>query len=350
MASVAAAVRPVPRLPSLNVSSTSLESETIRPTILKETSTVGDLISFTDRGPRRASPVKNVRLRRRSVGDDAPLRKKGILQRQGSLKGLPFAQQRYASISPQGRLPISREEPRPGVSRRRKSRRDSMLNALREDLEKIPCLRALKRFSSVDSDVIHVLESDAEDDPTYTFPKQRSRTSSVFSRLSDSSQEDLPDGVLTENEVRKLRMLQTLNRMGRKKSMCRKTSMDSMSGEIAVLEASFLKGRKRGSIATHVLMKARKRRDAEGAGQSKSSMIIRDESPQTTRSEADILAEAQKEKSQKIFQMLKRSEKPKLVGITGDNNQAEKPKDTVLDGLASFRKRLRRKKVPYTSY
>lgn len=351
-----AATETVPKLPSLTTSTTTLETETTRPALLKETSTVGDLISFTDRGPRRDSPVKTLR-RRRSVGDSGSfLQRRESLQRHGSLKALPSVQ-RHSSLSLQdGHFSASPDDDNQlDTSRRRRSRRDSMMNALRDELEKIPCLQAIRRFSSVtsqdnDDDMKVFADSDTEDDLNSTNRRRLSRrTPSVFrseSCRSDSSQESIA-APLTEYELRKLQMIYTLNRMDGKEPVSgRKKSMDSLTGEVAVLEASFLKGRKRGSIATHVLMKARKRRNSNNTAQSKTNITIPDDLPEKTPSEAEQRAEAQKEKSNKIFQLLKKAEKPKLVGISDpEKNEGEKKMDAVKDGLASFRKRLKRKKV-----
>lgn len=354
------------KLPPLTLSTepSTLESEATHPALVKETSTVGDLISFTDRGPRRSSPVKS-NLRRRSVGDIESFgdKRRKSLQRQGSLKGLPLAKanNRGHTLTPSQneQSPTSPEKDDiPITSRRRISRRESIMNALRDDLEKIPCLHALRRFSSVtsqeDDDGKVFGDSDVEDDQLNSTTRRYSRrTSGVIrcdSRWSDSSQESNP-GILTETELRKLQMIHALNKMdGKGPNTARKVSIDSQTGEVAVLEASFLRGGKRGSIATHVLMKARSRRkNPEIMSQKPNDIIIPDNVSQRKRTDSEERADQQKEKSMKIFQMLKKAEKPKLAAIGGSISETPTSmtrEDSVKEGvLQSFRKRLRRKKV-----
>lgn len=341
-----AAVR---NLPPLELNSPILEAENSRPTLVKETSTVGDLISFTDRGPRRESPLKR---RRKSSGDldvYATPRRKSV-QRQNSLKDLSFVRRKLSSSTPP-------EDPSPEElatyrARRRQSRSDAMLNVLREDLEKIPCLQSLRRFSSQTSVEEGGPFSDSDGDDTAVFTNRRHsrRTSSVFrseSRKSDSSMESVSGDALSEHELRKLRMLYTLNTMdGKQTAAARKKSIDS-TGEVAVLEASFIRGRKRGSIATHVLMKARSRRSNGDTGKSKANVVIPDNPSPTKKSEAEELAEAQKEKTQKIFQLLKKNEKLKQSGIVTAREPETTPirEESPKDILQTFRRKLRRKKV-----
>ncbi|XP_060593908.1 uncharacterized protein LOC132748342 [Ruditapes philippinarum] len=318
--------------------------------LVKETSTVGDLISFTD---RRISPVRQVHRRRGSTGnaDITNFRRKS-LQRSDSEKSLS---QRSRKSSVSVAWESENVSPDLDTSRLRTSRRNSMMNALRDDLGKVPCLTALKKRPSLRQASVDENEyddpfnpSDSDDDRISPYRRKSTRRSSNMirreSRLSSSSEST--SGILTEAEQRKLRMLQTLNTMngGNKCNYKRNNSIDSQ-GEIAILEASYGRGKKRGSIATHVLMKTRhKKGPLTDLKTNKAEVILGSPSP-VEKSDNEIMSEEQRDRSMKMFQMLKKNEKPKLIGLVGKPKDSITKEDVAKESILSFRRRLKRKRT-----
>ena len=319
--------------------------------LVKETSTVGDLISFTD---RRVSPVRQVHRRRGSTGtaDFANFRRKS-LQRSDSENSVNQRSRKSSVSVAWGSENVS---PDLDTSRQRSSRRNSMMNALREDLGKLPCLTAVKkrRNSSKQSIVENddyddpFNPSDSDDDRISPYRRKSTRRSSnmirIESRMSSSSEST--SGILTETEKRKLKMLQTLSTMNgdNKCKYKRNNSIDSQ-GEIAILEASYGRGKKRGSIATHVLMKTRhKKGPLTELKTNKSEVILGSPSPQG-KTENEILTEEQRDRSLKMFQVLKKNEKPKLIGLVGKSKDSITKEDVAKETFLGFRRRLKRKRV-----
>lgn len=328
-------------------------AEDDRPSIVKETSTVGDLISFTD---RRISPVRQVR-RRKSTGnaDPTPFRRKS-LQRSDSERSLfSYRSRNSSSSTPFGENSCFSPDDEPDSSRNPTSRRNSMLSVLREDLSKIPCLKALKKHSpkaSITEEDDEIFDNSDTDEERFSPRRRRTsrRASSIYrrdSRLSMSSTESFHGG-LTEAELRKIKMLETLNKMdGQMRQHKRNPSIDSQTGELAILEASFGRGKKRGSIATHVLMKTRKRRSPLIETVKNRSDIIIGVSTPPEKSESEVVAEEQKQTASKMFQLLKKSEKPKLVGLVGKHKDSLTKDDIAKESILTFRRKLRRKKVNF---
>lgn len=306
--------------------------------LVKEQSTVGDLISFTE---RRISPVRQPR-RRHSLSDADPpptSKRRSSLLKSFTDRSSPVKNRRRSStVSPNYE---------PDTTRRRTPRRDSLINVLREDLSKITCLKALKRFPSVQSDITDVGQEEVfsmseSDDERYS-PNRRSRSRRLSSlNRRDSrrslSSTDSTTGVLTDLELRKLRMIQTLNTMNGQTR--HRPSLDSQNGELAILEASYGRGKKRGSIATHVLMKTRKRKEHASDINKKSDFVLGSSSP-VQRRESVILNEEQKERAQNFFNVLKKTDKTKV----GSERESPAKEETAKEVMLSFRRRLRRKKV-----
>ncbi|XP_045167047.1 uncharacterized protein LOC123530343 [Mercenaria mercenaria] len=323
-----------------------------KPALVKETSTVGDLISFTD---RRISPVRQQRRRRSSTGNtDVSQFRRTSLKRSDSERSVLSFRSRNSSSSTPLKTPFSPEDD-PDTSRQRTSRRNSMLNALREDLGKVRCLKALKRhsikswMSEEDDDNDPFDPSDSDGERISPYRRKTSRRSSNMvrrdSRLSMSSSESF-SGALTEAELRKLQMLQTLGKMGGQENRHKRhDSFDSQSGEIAILEASYGRGKKRASIATHVLMKTRRKRGPlTEINATKADVLLGTPSP-VQKTEEEVVTEEQKERSQKMFQMLKKTEKPKLVGLVGKSKDSITKEDVAKESILSFRRKLKRKKI-----
>ncbi|KAL4226239.1 hypothetical protein ACF0H5_014223 [Mactra antiquata] len=340
------------RAPPLDLSSINQEEEL---GLIKETSTVGDLISFTD---RRISPVRQVR-RRHSFGEIE--QNKQPIRRQSSLKSLTDRRSPVKSRSRKNsRSFTERFSPEkssispldePNTSRRRQTnRRESMINFLRDDLSKIPCLTALQRFPSVRSDNAEiddgVFDTSESDDERYSpRRKTRGRRSSSFNRkdsmrsFSDSSDSF---GILTESELRKLRMIETLNKMNGKKSQ--RQSIDSEFGELAILEASYGKGGKRKSIATRVLMKTQKKKTKDPQAIIKSKEFVLGKTSPTKRPESELLREEQQEKAQKFFNIFKKADRSGATSAADSDTETANKPDPAKDALMSFRRRVRRKK------
>ena len=325
----------------------------------KEGSFVGDLISFGDINTQRKS---DVRRRSDSLSSDSD----GLGRRQSLQKTFSERDLRRVSLSRspiKGRrksIDIVHDSPDGDSNARgRTTRRESMMNALRHDLEKVPCLEAIQkrhtnRQESNDSDqIFEHSDSDRESvSPTRTgrrLTHRRStfRADSQISGVSLSSYESLSVS-LTENEVRKLKMLQTLAIMGDGKGQ-KKQSVDLGTTESAILEASFLRGKKRGSIATHVLMTARKRQEAMGPKDpSKPNVVIgKSFDPPTPRSESEVIADELKERANRLFNIMKGPDyKPKLPSLFGSKEKDPTAKeDAAKDALLGFRRKIRRKKV-----
>ncbi|XP_052778604.1 uncharacterized protein LOC128216051 [Mya arenaria] len=328
----------------LNLSSLHNAASALTPNLEKEHSTVGDLVSFTD---RRTKPLQNETFQRKrhlsesDVRDDPKSSRRHSLRRTSSVGSLVSTQSRTLSLS--NAREDENEKPDELLSkteRRRNRRRQSMMNLIRDDLDKIPCLQALstRRSEAVESDV----EPDENDDIESWSPRPTRRTrrsSSVFT-MSEARKSiaSFEGSVLTESEIRKLRMLQTLNKMDSKANSRykRNDSVDSQLGELAILEASFGRGRK-SSIATHVLVKTKHQRKAftDRGHNQKADLFGRAKSPK--RRESLMVAEEQQERAKKMFQMLsKKQESPR-----GGN---EKGGDVAKNVMMGFKRRLRKKR------
>jgi hypothetical protein len=133
---------------------------------------------------------------------------------------------------------------------------------------------------------------------------------------------------------------------GNKCNYKRNNSIDSQ-GEIAILEASYGRGKKRGSIATHVLMKTRhKKGPLTDLKTNKAEVILGSPSP-VEKSDNEIMSEEQRDRSMKMFQMLKKNEKPKLIGLVGKPKDSITKEDVAKESILSFRRRLKRKRVRF---
>ena len=122
----------------LDLSFAKQDRQNDTPGLLKETSTVGDLISFADL-TKRQSPE-----RRKSLTEvNAPGNARG--RRRSNSFGSRFSRSSLTSPTKTARAV---EYASPPPRRSHVSRRESMLNLLREDLQKIPCLEALQRHYS----------------------------------------------------------------------------------------------------------------------------------------------------------------------------------------------------------
>ena len=344
---------------------------------LREPSTVGELISLTDRPIRRQSQGQGRRgslptsrsegtlsrshSRQRKSGAKSvspvigtPKRKRSVsTSRRNSILSSSRRESaelsRRSSISNNVPTPDDRESPSKG----NRTRRQSMLNVLRGELEKLPCILAVhKRRQSPDKDIDNVFtdtetgnETEAESIPSsrHTLSKANS-----FKNRRRSSVTPV-DPILTDAEIRKLQMIQTLNQMGGPhRRISRKDSMLSESGEAAIMEASYGM-RKRGSIATRVMLVAAKRKsnlslissDTQ-ASESKHKLLPlpKKETPSVT-SDSEDFSDDQKQKVSKVMDLFKRPDKMKLPGI-GKGKSSE---DVAVESMNVFRRKLRRKKV-----
>ncbi|XP_052266404.1 uncharacterized protein LOC127868549 [Dreissena polymorpha] len=254
------------------------------PALLKENSTVGELVTFPNRTTRSKQgrtvsgqrSKDDSRIIRQNLGGPAEGRKLRRTKSERSLNQLAeqmSIKKRPASLSSleQSELSDDREISPKTLRKRSERRRHSMMEALKDDLEKLPRLQALMKPSytnrSDGPDVSDV--SDADDNAWEDSARRqgrRRRSSSVFrsgSRKSVGSGDFAP--VLTEAELKKLKLIQNMNLSGnnaKSRGFDRQFSHDSQNGEVAILEASFARGGRRTSIATHVLMKARSRQAA----------------------------------------------------------------------------------------
>ena len=350
--------------------------------LVKELSTVGELISLTDRPIRRQSEARSESIltsrsegarrsrsrdRRRSSGSksvspiDGKRRRSTSLNRRDSVysptKGTPFSRKNSINnlipLSRRGSTSLSRRsslnllipspENRASPTKNLKSsRRESMLNILRGELEKIPCVLAVhKRRQSPDKEPDKELDEDGvfldsetdDDASSRTSGRRTIRRQSSLQQLRRSS--SITPAGLSEAEIRKLQMIQTLNQMGVTPRGYRKNSMASISGEAAVMEASY-GTRKRGSIATRVMLVANTRNhppDNKSYAKEKSSSI----------SDAEEMSDDSKQKSQKVLDLLKKPEKFKLPGLVGKKSASTE--DVAVESMNAFRRKLRRKKV-----
>ena len=349
---------------------------------LREPSTVGELISLTDRPIRRQSVVQ---ARRGSLptsrSEGTRSRSRGRQRTNGAKSVSPViaSPKRKSSISTSRRNSIlnsSRRESaelsgrnsgvptpddRESPSKGNRTRRQSMLNVLRGELEKLPCILAVhKRRQSPDKDVDNVFtdtetgnETEAESVPSsrHTLSKKNSfktrRTSSVTP----------VDPILTDAEIRKLQMIQTLAQMGGpQRRLSRKDSMNSESGEAAIMEATYGM-RKRGSIATRVMLVAAKRKSNMSlissdshASESKQKLAplpinTSKETPAVT-SDSEDFSDDQKQKASKVMDLFKRPGNMKpLPGI--GLGKVKSSEDTAVESMNVFRRKLRRRKVNF---
>lgn len=358
-------------VPGLELSSAMKAEEEELPQPVKETSTVGDLVSFTD---NRISPVRQL-FRRHSNEDlgEFSLRRKSLKQfdsdrgpgkgygsrRRSSISNSPFSPDTPISTSP-----LDEQE----TPRRRIGHRDAMLNALRENLANIPCVQAVRKHQDINALTknergygTRFKVNDTNDD---RMSPHRRTIFGCDSRMSASSNAS-SQGILTTAEQRKRRMIQTLGKMtGHAGRYKRSNSVDNHTGEVAILEASYGRGKKRASIATHVLLKTRRLRvHPANRDVNKADIFLGRASP-VGKSEIEILSEEQKERSTKMFQMLKnaeklseeqkamsvmkvltKSEKQKLIGVMGNEKELTTKEEMAHESNFSFRSKVRRKKV-----
>ena len=248
----------------------------------------------------------------------------------------------YVTPSPERRSP---------TKALKNSRGESMLNALRGELEKLPCLIAVhqrrqspdKQSSDTDPDKDNVfIESGTEDEST---PSERRKLKKQHSFQTRRASSITP--ALSEAELQKLQMIQTLTKMGATpRRLSRKGSMMSESGEAAVMEASYGM-RKRGSIATRVMLVAAKRKPATQVDPNAQKLSARKSQQNTpaVRPDPEDLSEDQKQKSQKVLDLFKKPEKLKLPAIVGKNKANVTQEEVAVDVMNTFRRKLKRKKV-----
>lgn len=356
-------------VPRLELSCAMKDEEEELAKLVNETSTVGDLVSFTD---NRISPVRQIhRKHSHEDADEFPLRLKSLKisdtdeigkgcgsKQCSTISNSPFSPEKSISTSP-----LNEED----TSRKRLGHRDTMLNVLRENLASIPCIKAVRKHPINNSFTkfergygtrfkVNNMNEDR-------ISQHRRTIFGCDSRMSASSIAS-SRGFVTTTEQRKQRMIQTLDKIkGHARRYRRSNSVDNHTGEVAILEASYGRGKKRASIATHVLMKTRKRRvHPANRDVNKADIFIGAASP-VGKSEIEILSEEQKERSTKMFQMLKnaeklseeqkelsakvlkKSEKPNLIGLMGKGKDSTTNEDVAKESHLSFRSKLRKKKV-----
>ena len=346
--------------------------------LVKELSTVGELVSLTDRPVRRqsdgrrdsfptsrsegtrsrgrrrrsssaksASPDNADRIRSVSLSRRSPSRKGSVsLSRHNSLQNvIPTSRRESVSLSRRSSILNSSSEDRESPMKNLKlSRRESMLNVLRGELEKIPCILAIhKRRESPDKEPDDETEADpvfgdseTDDDSNSTYKmKTQPRQARCASSLT-------PVSALSDAEIRKLQMIKTLNQMGVTPRGYRKNSTVNISGEAAVMEASYA-ARKRGSISNRVMLVASKRKYNRHTQTPPHQRVTAREVSGSVSSDTEDMTEDQKQKSKKVLDLLKKPEKLKLPGIVG--KQASSKEDIAVESMNMFRRKLRRRKV-----
>ena len=347
---------------------------------LRESSTVGELISLTDRPIRRQSLGQGRRgslptsrsegTRSRSRGRQrksgaksvspvtgSPTRKRSVsTSRRNSILSSSRRESaelsRRSSISNNVPTPGDRESPSKGL----RTRRQSMLNVLRGELEKLPCILAVhKRRQSPDKEIDNVFTdtetgNETEGESASSSRRTLSKTNSFKLRRTSSVTPITP--VLTDAEIRKLQMIHTLNQMGvNPRRLSRKDSLLSESGEAAIMEASY-GARKRGSIATRVMLVAAKRKFNSSvisfetqASESKPKLLPLPKTSKETQSvtpDSEDLSDDQKQNTSKVLDLFKKPDKMKLPGIGKSKASSE---EMAMESMNVFRRKLRRKKV-----
>jgi len=306
--------------------------------LLKEHSTVGDLISF----PVRKPPADIIRDRTRrlsesDVNDESPHpSRRQSLRRTSSVSSLlSLDKSRHPSESDtrDDAFESVADENVSKSDRRRLKRRQSMINAVRDELDKIPCLLALSgRREQEDSDAECPTDNEA-DERTQRARRSR-RRSSVLSRVSFSSSDGT---ILTDSELKKIQMLNTLNKMDGKETFRQKRqqSIDGM-GELSILEASFARPR-RTSVSTHVLMKTRTRKQTLEEIKNSQNVDVLGKAEPLKRRESEILLEEKQARALKMFQTLVKKQESPRTERTKENSPT-----ALFKGL---KRRLRKRKV-----
>lgn len=340
---------------------------------LRESSTIGELISLTDRPVQRQSHSISRRgslPTSRSEGTDgrgsrkdsgtksvSPVvgspRKRSISRsRKNSSRRESVELSRRSTPSNNVPTPDDRQSPSKAM---RTTRRQSMMNVLRGQLEKLPCLLAVhKRRQSPEKDADK--DNVFTDTETGTETESESVTSDRRKLLKQNSlkyrRTSSVTPVLTEAEIRKLQMIQTLNQMGvTPRRLLRRDSNLSDSGEAAVMEATY-GARKRGSIATRVMIVAAKRKSHLSLNATETPDAKTNSIPKPTamgmygfQSDSEDLSDDKKQKVTKLLDILKKPEKVKLPSISGKNKATSD--EVATETLNVFRRKMRRRKVKF---
>lgn len=249
-----------------------------------------------------------------------------------------------------------------GNTKSKFGRRHSMLESIKDDLSQIASIPALRKFRRT------VSNDDTSEDDVFTkvrdIPFQRRRSLYIGRRRTSSCCSESPDiPIVTDHEMRKIKMLQTLDAMGMQIPK-KNTIYQDNSDEIRILESMAL--RKRQSLNTRLLEGTRitrlsrpqYRRTSQPVDKSRSPSLNRKSrrnsrrTPSTERSshttpdyssEKEISKE-QKESMQKTIGMLKPlgSDDPKPSLRTRASLSGA---DLASQSIGIFRRKLQRKRV-----
>ncbi|KAK3601749.1 hypothetical protein CHS0354_016112 [Potamilus streckersoni] len=335
-----------------------VHSSSMQSSLTKEMSTLGELIR--DEEVKRDSKTCLEGYGRLSKNESLNLKQK--LTRCDSITRKPCLKRiEFDTFS--NKVTVSRKKSYPGdcsqdkldsASKVRLSRRQTMLNALRDDtkLASLPAPRRNNTMRNIDSDgsllntglvVIDKEVGDHWSKKGTHFIKQKGVAARMDSRRDSSiSSPELYEPVFMEEEIKKLRMMETLNLMGQKhqRRLSRKDSSSRLFGKMTAMEES-LNQRRKARISTTVLTGAQKK-------QKKSKT-------QTAISTSFDLSKAEK-KEIKTPNDISEDERGRVISVLNNMKKVEKRQRASIDeetgneSINTFRRRSRRKKVRMIFY
>ncbi|XP_062613187.1 uncharacterized protein LOC134274962 [Saccostrea cucullata] len=248
--------------------------------------------------------------------------------------------------------PSDEKSPKKKKSKKRLSRRDSMMNALRDELKNMESLPALKthRPPSVMDEWMNTEEEKDEDAYLTDRGTQRRRFSSVgddFMRGNLSTRRSISGGsediIVSGYELKKIRMLQSLESMG--VTLPRKRIQSSDEREIL----QSMEFAKRQSLSTRLLQTVNKKPRFRHRSRSRSREATVRSSPEEASTGTDD--ESRDKLDNMLHAITKKVVDPKNPVVFGNTGLNFMKNDLGNDVIGTFRRKIRRRKVrPYIKW